>query len=83
MKIEAVASAIPNRKVSNEDILDFIREKSKGIYKGDLEKSLREVKFFLGLCGAEQRRWADPGENTFKQYTEKAILNAILDAKIT
>ena len=77
MKIEAVASAIPKRQVSNEDILEFVREKSKKIYKGDLEKSLREVKFFLGLCGAEQRRWAEPGENTFKKYTEKAILEVL------
>tara|TARA_Y100001954_G_scaffold86756_1_gene95102 strand:- start:12076 stop:13122 length:1047 start_codon:yes stop_codon:yes gene_type:complete len=77
MKIEAVALSLPERQISNDDILDYIREKSKNSYKGDLEKSLREVKFFLGLCGAQNRRWAAPGENTFKKHTEKAILEVL------
>lgn len=59
MKIRAVAASIPKRVITNDDIIDIIRDESKDIYQGDLETDLQLIKKLIEKTGLKTRRWCD------------------------
>ena len=56
MIIRSIAASLPSRRVSNDDVIDIIREQSTN-YQGDLERALKLIRRFLVNSGLEQRRW--------------------------
>lgn len=59
MKIESVAHSLPSWQVTNQEVVDLIRSKSKNNFTGDLEKTLRKISAILRKTGAETRNWLD------------------------
>lgn len=57
MKIESVKFVHPDRKMTNEDVIELIREQSKDAFDGDLDTALRSVDFMLSSIGLEERYW--------------------------
>lgn len=58
MMIESVAASLPDRKVTNEEVIDIIRFNSKS-FDGDLAKVLRIIKGRLDRSGLITRHWLD------------------------
>ena len=63
MKIESIGLALPARKVTNDDILSEIAERSTG-FKGDLTQALRTVDIMLRHSGSSTRYWKDDTQNS-------------------
>lgn len=63
MKIERLAVAFPSRVVTNDDVLDLIREESRA-FSGDLDKTLKHVRRALKASGSVTRRWLGKGESS-------------------
>lgn len=61
MIIESVAASLPERKVSNEEIVEIIRFNSKD-FEGDLAKTLRIIKARLERSGLITRHWLSESE---------------------
>lgn len=62
MKLAAVGAGAPSRVLSNDEVVDLIREHSID-FEGDLDAALRRVRTALIRSGAERRRWLAPGES--------------------
>ena len=69
MKIAGVACAFPPRQVSNQDILQMVRERSEAGFEGDLDFTLQQVDFFLNYIGIKHRRWLGDSDFAF-EYTD-------------
>jgi len=54
--IKSIAASLPSRRVSNDDVIDMIREQSRN-YQGDLERALKLIRRFLVTSGLKERRW--------------------------
>ena len=63
MKIEHLAVAFPSRVVTNDDVLNMIREESRA-FSGDLDKTLKHVRRALKASGSATRRWLGKGESS-------------------
>jgi acyl-CoA:acyl-CoA alkyltransferase len=61
MIIEAVAASFPTRRVTNDEVVELVRQYSSG-FEGDLEKMLRIVRTLLDRSGLVTRNWRAPGE---------------------
>jgi acyl-CoA:acyl-CoA alkyltransferase len=61
MIIEAVAASFPNRRVTNDEVVELVRQYSCG-FEGDLDKMLRVVRTLLDRSGLVTRNWRAPGE---------------------
>lgn len=81
MKIAGVACAFPPRQVSNQDILQMVRERSEAGFEGDLDFTLQQVDFFLNYIGIKHRRWLGDSDFAF-EYTEKAVNEALEKAQL-
>lgn len=57
MKIEAVAAEFPSKRVTNDEVLDLIRQHSRDQFQGDVDSTLRRIGKFLRVSGASERRW--------------------------
>lgn len=62
MRIASVASRLPSRKVSNQDILQLVEQHSRDNFEGDLAATLADVNFFLAYSGSANRHWLQQGE---------------------
>lgn len=76
MIIKGVAASLPSRVVTNDDIIEMIREESTQ-YDGDLDKLLRIIRRFLHQSGLEERRWCERHESPI-DHVAKAT-RAVLD----
>lgn len=63
MKIEQLAAVFPSRVVTNDDVLNMIREESR-TFSGDLDKTLKHVRRALKASGSVTRRWLGKGESS-------------------
>ncbi len=61
MIIKSIAASLPSRIVTNDDMIDIIREQSTE-YEGDLERMLKITRRFLHQSGLQQRHWCDHHE---------------------
>lgn len=77
MIIESVAASLPERKVSNEEVVDIIRFNSKN-FDGDLAKTLRVVKARLERSGLVTRHWLDDDERPIDHVDQ--VVHAALKA---
>lgn len=57
MKVAFAAAEFPSQIITNATIAEHIKENSKGVFEGDLEKFLKQFDLLLNLSGAQQRRW--------------------------
>lgn len=55
MKIAGVAAAFPERRVTNDHVLDLIKENSSS-FEGNLDRTLRKVGLTLNYIGIKERR---------------------------
>ena len=56
MQIEYIGHVLPARRITNDDVVDLIREHSAG-FEGDLTQQMRVIKSLLHLTGARTRYW--------------------------
>jgi 3-oxoacyl-[acyl-carrier-protein] synthase III len=81
MKIESVAATFPSRRMSNENIVDLIRQHSKDQFDGDLEHTLDRISRTLKLSGAVERRWLNEGERPI-DFITTAVESALDKAQL-
>ena len=61
MIIKGIAASLPSRVVTNDDMIEMIREQSTE-FDGDLEQTLATTKRLLEKSGLQERRWCDRHE---------------------
>ena len=61
MIIKSVAASLPSRVVTNDDMIEMIREQSPA-FRGDIDKTLRKIHALLKISGLRERRWCDRHE---------------------
>jgi len=59
MKLKSVELALPERLVTNDEVVDRIGYHSRESFSGDLPVFTRHVLKLLRKCGADTRHWAD------------------------
>jgi 3-oxoacyl-[acyl-carrier-protein] synthase III len=80
MIIKGIAASLPSRIVTNDDMIEMIREQSTE-FEGDLEQTLETVKKLLEKSGLQERRWCDRHElpiDHVAMATEKALAASYL-----
>ena len=82
MRIEAIASSLPERIVETEEVLDIIRTKSRASFRGDLEQTLKKISIIVKRSGIRQGRWLRAGETAF-EHVERSILEATHSAGVS
>jgi 3-oxoacyl-[acyl-carrier-protein] synthase III len=75
MIIENVAASFPNRRVSNDEVVELVRHYSAG-FDGDLDKMLRVVKTLLDRSGLVSRNWRAAGERPI-DHLQTAVQDAL------
>jgi len=81
MEIKSISASFPERKVSNEETINILRENSQKIFTGDLELMLDRVKKTLEYTGLKTRRWLSKNEKPF-DHIEKVINEALSKANM-
>lgn len=81
MKISGIAYAFPERVVSNQDIIQMVREGSESSFDGNLGRALQSVNIYLNHIGAKNRRWLGTEDKAF-DYTERAVNEALSQANL-
>jgi len=78
MKIESIGVRLPSRKVTNDDILQFLEDQSNGIAKPILKTYQRMVKGLLKLAGSDTRVIRDKDKpETAGAFIKGAIMDAL------
>jgi len=83
MRIESIAVSVPTRKITNEDILRLLAEKSNGISPLILKTYQRMVKGLFTMAGSDVRyiRDADKGEKA-SDFIITAVKSALEKANL-
>ncbi|HEV2524244.1 MAG TPA: 3-oxoacyl-[acyl-carrier-protein] synthase III C-terminal domain-containing protein [Gammaproteobacteria bacterium] len=79
MKIESVKLSLPSRVVTNQMILDFIREYSSALPQEKLKNILSRVKAYLRISGSKERYWREENESPIA-LLKKAYTSAMEEA---
>ncbi|MDH5180192.1 MAG: 3-oxoacyl-ACP synthase [Gammaproteobacteria bacterium] len=79
MIIKSIAASLPERRVSNEEIIEIIRQHSTGHYDGDLDRRLKMVLNLLKRTGLKERRWCDRHESPI-DHVAKAVRKVLEDS---
>lgn len=82
MRIAATAYSMPNRIVSNDDVIDIIRQRSTEGYRGNLDHDLAIIRRFLVGSGLEERRWCKEGERP-RDHIVAAIESALAESGVS
>ncbi len=62
MKIETVKVSLPSRKITNQDVIDLIRDQSKSVPEKVFDKIASRIKILLRLSGSQDRYWCEKDE---------------------
>ncbi len=83
MRIEAIKFVPPDHKMTNNDVIDLIRDTSKDVFDGDFDTALRSVEFMLDKIGLRERYWMKDQKplDLMVQAAESAILEAGVEKK--
>lgn len=57
MRIEGIDFVHPKTKMTNDDVVDLVRQHSENAFEGDLDVALRSVSFMLDNIGLKERYW--------------------------
>jgi 3-oxoacyl-[acyl-carrier-protein] synthase III len=79
--IKGIAASLPERRVSNEEVIDLVRQYSRESFSGDLDRTLRIVRQLLHRSGSIERRWCDRHESPIDHVamaTREALSNCYL-----
>jgi 3-oxoacyl-[acyl-carrier-protein] synthase III len=82
MKIVGISHQYPSKVVTNADICEIIKNRSKFYEKENLDLSVKMVDRLFKLSGAKERRWLEHGEPWFP-YVKRACENAMTDAQLS
>jgi 3-oxoacyl-[acyl-carrier-protein] synthase III len=63
VKIDAVSAVFPSTRLTNDDIVQLIRDESRSTFVQDLDKALGAIRFQLGHSGARERYVSQPDES--------------------
>jgi 3-oxoacyl-[acyl-carrier-protein] synthase III len=80
MIIKGIAASLPSRIVTNDHMIEMIREQSTE-YEGNLEQTLETVRKLLEKSGLQERHWCDCHElpiDHVAMATEKALASSYL-----
>lgn len=80
MRIEAIKFIHPKTVMTNDDVVDVVRQHSKDVFQGDLERALEAVKFMLDSTGLKKRYWMK--EETPLELMRQAAEAAMAEAGI-
>src|SRR5258708_6331191 len=79
MRVESVKVAFPSKRLTNEDVLELVRQHSESSFDGDLPKALDQIRSHILRSGAETRYWLDGGERPISLLL-RAVGDALADA---
>lgn len=79
MKLESIAVTFPSRKLTNDDIVELVRQQSEKTYEGNLDKALKRIRLLLEYSGAKERYWLGKDEKPIKLISE-AVNKALEEA---
>lgn len=79
MELLSIATRLPRRIVTNDEVLERIRAHSTNCDR--LPDVLRAVSFGLKKSGSQERRWLSPGESAF-DLTMEACHEALCEARL-
>lgn len=63
MIIKGIAASLPERRVTNEEVIDLVRHYSAKTFSGDLDHTLKVLLHLLKRSGLIERRWCDRHES--------------------
>ena len=72
---------MPTRIVSNDEVIDIIRQRSADGYRGNLDHDLIIIRRFLVGSGLKERRWCADGERP-RDHIVAAIEGALVESQI-
>lgn len=81
MRIASIACSMPERVVTNDELLAAIAEQSVPYLDGQLDSVLRQFRALLRVSGTRERRRRAPGQRAFdfaKRAAEQALESAAL-----
>jgi len=78
MIIKGISASIPSRVVTNDDMVEMIRDQSTE-FEDDLDQTLETVKKLLEKSGLKQRHWCDRHELPI-DHVAKACKEALADS---
>ncbi|MDA8866090.1 hypothetical protein N9H77_01120 [Porticoccaceae bacterium] len=81
MIIKGISASIPSRVVTNDDMVEMIRDQSTE-FEDDLDQTLETVKKLLEKSGLKQRHWCDRHELPI-DHVAKACKEALAYCKRT
>jgi 3-oxoacyl-[acyl-carrier-protein] synthase III len=81
MRIIGIAGTLPSQKISNQDVLDLVTERSQAQFNGDLPHTLMIIDKLLKKNGTECRYWLAENELPMT-LLEKAFVAALKQANI-
>ncbi|WP_208108597.1 3-oxoacyl-[acyl-carrier-protein] synthase III C-terminal domain-containing protein [Candidatus Thiosymbion oneisti] len=61
MIIKSIAASLGSRRVSNDEVIELIKEHSTA-YQGNIKRATRLIRKLLEISGLEERRWCDRHE---------------------
>ncbi|MDX2164500.1 MAG: 3-oxoacyl-[acyl-carrier-protein] synthase III C-terminal domain-containing protein [Gammaproteobacteria bacterium] len=74
MKIETVKVSLPSRRITNQDMVELIREQSHDVPQEIFDKIASRIKILLRLSGSQDRYWREASETPIellkKSYRE-------------
>jgi acyl-CoA:acyl-CoA alkyltransferase len=76
MEIKHIAYRLGSRLVTNNELIEMIRMCSNDIHEGDLEKTIRQIEFYLEKSGAKTRYWLSDSEKPIHMARD-SVLEAI------
>lgn len=84
MIIKGIAASLPERRVTNEEVIDLIRHHSNKEFSGDLDRTLKIILHLLARTGLRERRWCAPHESPIDHVamaTRRALASSYLSKK--
>ncbi len=80
MKIASVKFVHPKKKMTNQDVVDLVREHSQHVFEGDIDTALNSVGYMLDSIGIKERYWFT--DETPLQLMVEAAEAAFVEANI-
>jgi len=81
MRIRSVACSMPERIVTNDEVLAIVERESSPYLKNNTEKLLKRFRKLLRISGTEERRWRSEGEFS-RDFAKKAVAMALERAEL-
>lgn len=79
MKIAGLSYRLGSKIVTNQDLIEKVRQESNKVEKTTLDKICKQISFYFNYAGCQQRRWLAEDETAIG-LTQEAIKEAVAEA---